>query len=258
MARVKLMSAMAYDLDTYRSEGAADPVLKVFGELPARAQPFAVNRVYKGAQGVYEESMLLLDPDSVVIWEKEPTFIELRGQMFEDLFRDELDADVKIETSEEHSLVFLLGGVDIARIPVFVDAPQSIRSAGVVGDAIETALKKGSILWLSIPQREGGIAHRPAWYVQQGRSVFVIKGGSEQELPALEANDVVDMTIKSKDIKATIAQVQADVRLVPNDTDEFDQIATLGMGTRLNLRDGDGALARWKADCVMVELTPRV
>lgn len=258
MASVKLMSAMAYDAAAYASEGIADPALKVLGELPGTAQRFGVNRVYKGAQGVYEESMLLLDPDSLVIWEKPSTFLELRGQMFEDLFRDEFTEDIKIESPEEHKLVFLLNGAEVGRVPVFVDAPESIRSAGVVGEAIETALKKGSILWLSIPQRDGTVAHRPAWYVQQGRSVFVVKGGDEQELPALEANDVVDMTIKSKDIKTSIAQVQADIRVVPNDSEEFERIATMGLGTRLNLRDGDGALARWKDTCVLVELTPRL
>ncbi|MDX1620905.1 MAG: hypothetical protein R3320_07940 [Nitriliruptorales bacterium] len=258
MPSVKLLSAMAYDLKRYEEEAIADPVIQVYGELPGGAQPFGVNRVYKGAQGVYEEVLLLLDPEGLVIWEQPSRFIELRGEMFEDLFRDRIDADVKIESTDEHELVFLLGNEEIGRIPVFIDAPQSLRSHGVVDEAIETALKKGSILWLTIPQPDGTAAHRPAWYVQQGKKVFVLKGGGEQKLPHLEDCSRVTMTVKSKDIKATIAEVEADVRVVDNDSDEFDKIATMGLGTRLNLRDGEAALDRWKQTCRMVELTPRL
>ena len=49
--------------------------------------------------------------------------------------------------------------------------------------------------------------------------------------------------------------MKADVRVVPNDSDEFEKIATQGMGTRLNLKDGEAALQRWKDTCTMVELT---
>lgn len=256
MARVKLLSAMAYDRQSYEAEGVADPVIRVYGELPATAQAFNVHRVFKGPQGVYEESMLLLDPDGVVIWERDPQLLELRGMMFEDLFRTEIKADIRIDDPGEHHLVFLLDGAESGRIPVFIDAPQSVRTAGVLPEAAEAALKKGSIMWLAIPQLDGSEVSRPAWYVQQGRKVFVIKGGTEQELPNLENSDVVRMTVKSKDVKATIGELAATVRVVDNASDEFDRIAALGMGTRLNLPDGEGALERWRSECVMVELSP--
>lgn len=256
MARVKLLSAMAYDRETYAAEGVADPVIKVYGELPGTARPFDVHRVYQGPQGVYEESLLLLDPEGIVLWEREPQLLELRGMMFEDLFRSQLRTDVRIDDPGEHHLVFLFDGHEVGRIPVFIDAPQSLRTAGVLPEAAETALKKGSVLWLTIPQLDGSELSRPAWYVQQGRKVFVLSGGSEQRLPNLEHNDVVRMTVKSKDVHAAIGELSASVRVVDNASDEFDRIATLGMGTRLNLRDGDGALERWRRECTMVELTP--
>lgn len=256
MSRVNLLSAMAYDRRTYESSQVADPVIKVFGELPATAQDFNVHRVYKGPQGVYEESMLLLDPDGVVLWERDPALIELRGMMFEDLFRNSIKASVQIESPGDHTLVFLLDGSEAGRIPVFIDAPQSVRSAGVLPQATQAALKKGSIMWLTIPQLDGTFVERPAWYVQQGPKVFVVKGGTEQQLPNLENCDYVTMTVKSSDVKAAIASMDASVRVVENTSEEFDKIATLGMGTRLNLPDGDGALERWRRECFMVELTP--
>lgn len=258
MARVKLLSAMAFDVETYESAGTPDPVIKVRGELPSVSQPFSIHRVYKGAQGVYEEVMVLVDPDRVVIWESQPRLIELRGEMFEDLFRRQVSDRIAITSAREHQLVFYLDGDIAGRIPVFIDASESLREQGVLGDAAETALKKGSILWLTIPQQDGTSLSRPAWYVQQGKKLFLIKGGEgEQELPNLEHCDVVRVTVKSKEVKATIGEMDADVRVV-DDEDEFERIATLGMGTRLNLPDGEAALDRWKRTCTMVELTPRV
>lgn len=257
MANVKLMSAMAYDLQTFEEQGAADPVIRVLGELPSESQPFGVNRVYKGAQGVYEEKMLLLDGSDLVIWESDSRFLELRGMMFEDLFRAQVRERIRIDGTDEHTLVFLMDGSESGRIPVFIDAPESLTASGALPDAAEVALKKGSVLWLDIPQLDGSRATRPAWYVQQGDKVFVLKGGDEQQLPNLENCDIVDMIVKSKDINATIGVMKAGVRVVDNDTEEFDRIATLGMGTRLNLRDGDAARERWRETCTMVELSPK-
>lgn len=259
MARVKLLSAMAFDVETYESQGVADPVIRVLGELPASSQPFGLNRIYKGAQGVYEEVVLLVDPEGVVIWERPSRFIELRGEMFEDLFRATVTDRIEITSTREHTLVFLLGGAEAGRVPVFIAAPQSIRAAGADAfqEAAQAALKKGSIVWLTIPQRDGTSVSRAAWYVQQGAKLFVLTGPSEQELPNLEHADVVDVTVKSKDVHATIGQMRAEVRVVDNASEEFDRIANLGMGTRLNLADGEQALERWRERCTLVELTPQ-
>ena len=256
MPRVKLLSAMAYDLASHEETGIVDPVIAVPGELPARSKPFGINRVYRGSQGRYEEVVAIADPDGVVIWESQPRLIELRGQMFEDLFRLRVNERIEITSIQEHALLLYLDGQLTGRVPVFVDAPQSAQAAGVVLDASETALKKGSVCWLTIPQRDGSSVSRPAWYVQQGSKLFVLKGETEQELPGLEDATTVTLTVKSKDVRATIGEMPADVRVV-TDTDEFERIAALGLGNRLNLTDGDRALERWKANCTLVELTPR-
>jgi hypothetical protein len=257
MSRVKLMSAMAFDLVSYEESMVADPVIRVTGELPAGSEPFGINRVYKGPQGRYEEVLAVADPDGRIIWETTPRLIELRGMMFEDLFRREIRDRLEITTPGEHAVLFYLDGELVGRIPVFIDAPGSAKTAGVVLDAAEVALKKGSICWLTIDQPRGGVATRPAWYVQQGSKLFVVKGGSEQELPNLENVETVTISVKSKEQKAALGELIADVRVVESGSDEFERIAGLGVGTRLNLPDGEGALDRWKAECTIVELAPR-
>lgn len=256
MSRVKLMTAMAFDVAAYEETGVSDPVLQVAGELPGPARTFSIHRVYKGAQGVYEEVLALAAPDGEVIWESDPRSIELRGEMFEDLFRRTVTDRVTIGSTAEHTLLFSIDGAIVARIPVFIEAPESVTGAGVLLDAAEVALKKGAICWLTIPQPDGSSLVRPAWYVQQGRKLFVIRGDGEQQLPGLDGAPRVALTVKSKEVKAAIGTMQADVRRVTDD-DEFTRIATLGLGTRLNLPDGEAALERWQRTCEMFEISPR-
>lgn len=256
MARVKLMSAMAFDVASYEETGVSDPVLVVAGELPGAARTFGVHRVYKGPQGVHEEVVALAAPDGTIIWETAPRLIELRGEMFEDLFRRTVTDRVEVASTTEHTMIFALDGEIVGRIPVFIEAPESAASAGVLLDAAETALKKGSICWLTITQPDGSASSRPAWYVQQGKKLFVLRGENEQELPGLDSSRTVTVTVKSKEVKATIGEFTADVRRVTED-EEFERIATLGLGTRLNLPDGEAALERWKLTCELYELSPR-
>jgi hypothetical protein len=252
---VKVLSAVAFDAAQFDETGRADPAVRVLAELPAVTEPFHVNRVYKGAHGRYEEVIALADPSGTVVWESDPRILQLRGEMYEDLFRLRVDAPVTIADAGEHTLLLYLDGQLVGRVPVFVDAPRSLIASGATMDAVETALKKGSIVWLDIPQKGGAVVQRPAWYVQEGRTLYVIKGGREQELPGLEQTDRVTVIVKSKDVKATIAELPAGVRVV-TDAAEFERVATLGMGTRLNLLDGQDALERWRNDSVMVHLTP--
>jgi hypothetical protein len=256
MSRVKLMSAMAFDIATFEETRVSDPVIVVPGELPASPRPFGINLVYKAAQGVYEEVLAIAGPDGTVLWESDPRHIELRGQMFEDLFRRRVTDRVEIASTAEHTLLVLIDGQLVARVPVFIDAPESATGGGVLLDAAEVALKKGSICWLTIPQRGGAALTRPAWYVQQGRSLFVLRGDGEQELPGLDTASTVTLTVKSKEIKAALGTIEADVRAVTDDA-EFTRIATLGLGTRLNLPDGEAALERWARTCELYELSPR-
>ncbi len=269
MSRVRLVSATARHSGTGAGDRPATggaPVsgsatagaLRVLGELPATLQPFTVERVYQGPPGQYEESILLLDPDDVVLWQQPYHGIRLHGETTQAVFSSTLDPQIQLANTAAHRLVFVVGQEEAGRIDVTVAAPQSARSAGVLGDALETALKKGSIVWVGVPQVDGTLVTRPAWYVQQDRSIYVLTGPGEQELPNLAHVSEVQVTVKSKEIKAEIGVVKAAVRVVDNTSDEFDRIATLGMGTRLNLPDGDGALERWRASCVMAELALQV
>jgi hypothetical protein len=118
------------------------------------------------------------------------------------------------------------------------------------------ALKKGSICWLTIPQADGGELVRPAWYVQQGKQLFVLKGRRRTGAagPRVRLHGHHHGQVQGR--QGCHRELTADVRVVTDEA-EFERIAVLGLGTRLNLPDGEGALQRWKDTATIVELSPR-
>ncbi|MGH3443162.1 MAG: hypothetical protein ACRDUY_14200 [Nitriliruptorales bacterium] len=259
MPQVELLSALVFDHETWdEAAGAIDPAIRVRGDLPGYPRAFVVDRVYRAAQGWYDESFALLDPDGEVVHQQDYARISLRGQMFEDRFRDVVRPEAQISGAGDHTMVFLIADRAVGRIPDFIVAPDSTEAAGVLGDALEATLKKSAIVWLQIPQPRGGSVVRPAWFVYRDGRVFVLTGPDEQDLTNIDQAEEVTLIARSKEIRSRIGSVPAAVRIVDRESDEFDEIAQLGLMTRLNLPDGmEAALARWKDSATLVELTPQ-
>lgn len=258
MLNVELLSAVVFDHETWDQEtGNIDPAVVVRGELPSRSRPFVVDRVYRAPAGHYEESFAILAPDGDVVYQHDYARIVLRGEMFEDRYRDVVRTGPVFSSADEHTMVFLVSDVEMGRIPVFVNAPDSAKAAGVIQDVLDSTLKKSAIIWLTIPQPNGGSVTRPAWFVYQGGKVFVLTGPDEQDLTNIDTVETVELTARSKDVRAAVGTVPASVRVVDNSSDEFAQIAEAGLSNRLNLVDGHDALERWRSTCKLVELTPQ-
>ncbi|MFN2557003.1 MAG: hypothetical protein ABR592_09045 [Nitriliruptorales bacterium] len=258
MANVELLSAIVFDRGSWdEAAGTINPAVVVHGELPAEAEPFVVDRVYQGPQGAYDESFVLLDAQGGVVYQHPWGRVTMRGEMFEDRFRDVVHAHVAISSAEEHSLVLLINDFEVGRIPVFIEAPDSAVAAGVLGDVLDATLKKSAVIWLTIPQPQGEPMTKPAWFVYQDDKVYVLTGPAEQDLTAIARAGEVTLTARSKEVRSRIASVPAKVRVVANDSDEFDRVTQIALTTRLNLPDGDAALERWKQTCTLVELSPQ-
>ncbi len=257
--RVRVLSALVFDRESWDEEtGSVNPAIVVRGELPAHARPFVVDRVYRGPQGSYDESFAIVAPDGTVVYQHPYARVPLRGEMYEDRFRDEVKDQVLLTNTDEHALVLLFSEREVGRVPVFIDAPESVTAAGAVSDVVESTLKKSAILWVRIPQPRGGEVTRPAWFVYQGGKVYLLTGPQEQELTNIDRADRVHLIVRSKDVRSQVGDIPAEVRVVENDSEEFDRVAQAGVGTRLNLEDLEGAFERWKATCTMVELTPQL
>jgi hypothetical protein len=258
--RADLRYAVAVDREIFEASSVdpslLDPVIRVQGGMPGTVLPFVVVRDYQGPQGSYTEWFVLTDDDGRERARSQAHRLRLNGQMFEDRFTTVLQG-VQLDDPGEHTLTFFVDDVEVGTIPVFLEAGLGGDPWLAAKETFASAVKKGSILWLTVPQPEGGDHSQPVWFVYQGDKVYVVSGPGEQQVPNLHRAEMVWVTARSKDDRSQVARVPAAVRIVPPGDPMFEKAARAGLGRRLNLPDGDAALERWKQTCVMVELSPR-
>lgn len=271
MARADLHYAMVLDAEIAEASrvdpSLLDPVVRVHGALPGVARPVTVVREYQGPQGAYLERFELRDRNGGVVHRSLLRRLELRGEMFEDRFENQVRG-LELADAEELTAVFAIDDEEVGSVPVFVEAAAGADPYMAAEHAFSAALKKGAIVWLAGPGRKPRLSRRrrhahtgareqPVWYVYEAGSVYVLTGPGEQQVAGLADAREVEVIARSKDVRSRITRVPAAVRVVPGDDPLFDKVARAGLGRRLNLHDGDEALERWRATCVLVELTPR-
>ena len=61
---------------------------------------------------------------------------------------------------------------------------------------------------------------------------------------------------RSKEQQSLVAEVEASARVVPPSDPLYARVAPVLLPRRLNLRDGEAAVDRWRTECTLVELTP--
>jgi hypothetical protein len=218
--------------------------------------PFTVRRSYTGAGGWYVESMALLAPNGDLAWRGDEQPITLRGSSKIDTFSDDLHG-VSVDSSDDHELVFLIGGDEVGRVPVAIldeDPPyESATPTAVLGEA----LKKSTVVWVQVPGQAGtGDKAVPVWFGTLDGRVYVLTGGSEQHIRGLEDTNRVLLTARSKDLQSLLTTVEASARVIPASDPLFNRVVPVLLPRRLNLRDGDAAADRWRKECTLVELTP--
>jgi hypothetical protein len=260
MPRADLRTAFVLDREIYDASRVdptlLDPVVRLEGAPPARARPLVVVREYQGPQGWYIEHFVITDRRGRPVIASRPVRIGLEGQMSSDRFETVVEA-VVFDSDDEHAVTFYLGEDPVGSVPVFVETAVVGDPATAAEETLRKALQKGTIAWLTVPQ-PGGARHTQAvWFVFTDGKVYVLSGPGEQEVPHLAEADEVEITARSKDLRSRVSNVPATARVVLPDDPLFEQVARSGLGRRLNLPDGDGALARWRATCTLVELTPR-
>ena len=261
MLRADLHNALVLDRDIYEASKVdarlLDPVVRVDGGLPGIARPIAVVRDYQGPQGAQVEYFVLADSKGRELVRSQARRIDLRGQMFSDRFVDVVN-HVRIERGDEHVITFFVNDHEVASIPVFVESGMGGDPAVAGKETFNKALSKGAVVWLTVPAAgpKGKPHSQAVWYVWTDGKVYVLDGPTEQQVPGLAQATDVTITARSKDLRSRVSDIPATVAVIPNDSSRFDVIARMGLGRRLNLPDGDGALERWRSNCTLDELTP--
>jgi hypothetical protein len=233
-----------------------------------RVSPFTVQRSYTGAGGWYVEVMSLLAPNGEVAWRGPERSIELRGANKIDIFSDDV-RDARLDSTDDHELVFLLSDGrrtgwmtpirldEVARVPISVLDMDPPAAEGTSTAILAEALKKSTVVWISVPGPNGTGDHGvPAWYGMHDSKVYVLTGGSEQRIPGLTETDRAVLTARSKDLQSRVVDVEASARVVAPGEPLFDTLVAVLLPRRLNLRDGDAAAERWRKESTLVELTP--
>ncbi len=260
MPRADLRNALVLDREIYEASRVdptlLDPVVRVEGALPASARPLVVVRDYQGPQGIYVEHFVIADRRGREIVSSRPRPIRLAGEMFSDRIETTLDG-VILDDFEEHEATFYLGEEAVGSIPVFIEPAADGDPRIAAEETFKKALQKGAVVWLTVPQPGGGQHTQPVWFVYTDGKVYVLTGPTEQQVPHLADVSEIQLAARSKDLRSLVARVTATTRVVPSEDRLFEQVARAGLGKRLNLPDGDGALDRWRANCRLVELTPR-
>ena len=218
------------------------------------AFPFVVWRRLSGPGGMYMDACEIIGPG-----DEEVAFIERKYELDgESIIQDVVD--------EFRDTTFTSGpGAYALRYYVYDDhlvdiSFQVVQSdppyGAVVPGPVDAALSKGTIAWVVVPQSGGGEVTKPIWYGYENGRVYVLTGPGEQDVPGLAGSKHVRMIVRSKDTQSRVGEVACVAQVVAAGG-EWDRIARdVLLGRRLNLRDGEKAVDRWRYDCEIVQLTP--
>lgn len=231
--------------------GAGDVVF--LGPNGTAAFPFVVSRRVSGPGGVYIDAFDITGPDGTTWGPWERSF-EVDGESW--------PLQVVTEIREWHfpgpggyTLRYFEYDDKILDVPFQVlqqDPPYGV----VVPGPIDAALAKSTLCWIEVPQDDGSVKPFGVWYGYDGGRVYVLHGPGEQQVPGLSAAAQVRLIARSKDVGSRIGEMDCTVEILPKNA-EWDRLARdLLVGRRLNLRDGEGAIARWRNECEIAMLTP--
>lgn len=121
--------------------------------------------------------------------------------------------------------------------------------------AIQEAFKKSDIIWVHPDTSTRPI---PCWFVLKDGKAYVLSGERQQIVPGAERIRNARVTARWKGRDASLAEFDAAVRVITARDPEFDEIAELMVGKRQSVTGSvEENVARWKRECVILELTPR-
>ena len=277
MTRADVHYALAIDAEIWEASqidsSLLDPVVRIDG-VPGTTHPFVVVRDYQGPQGVYLEYFTITDPTGAEVYRSVERKVELRGEQFEDRVKTAIPRLV-VDRGDEHQLTFFVDGTEVNSVPMFLEVGEGGDPSVMAEETLSKALGKGAVMWIVIPRkvkvappwkkmrknRPRGLVYEhhqsPAWFVFDKGVVYVFSGPTEQQIEGLEPDTKeVEIVARSKDLRSAVVRTKATVEVVPTDDPRWATAAETGMGKRLNLPDGEGAIDRWRENCTLYALTP--
>ena len=276
MTRADVHYALAIDSEIWEASRVdpelLDPVVRV-DAVPGTTHPFVVVRDYQGPQGMYLEHFTITDPTGRELYRSAERKVELRGEQFEDRMTTRIPRLVT-DRGDEHELTFYVDGDLVNSVPMFLEVGGGGDPTVMAEETLAKALGKGSVMWIVVERAEPvpppwkklrkrphGLVYEkhqsPAWFVLDKGTIYVFSGPTEQVIEGLTPQtEEVEIVARSKDHRSAVVRTTATVEVVPSDDPRWEKAANDGMGKRLNLPDGEGAIDRWRENCTLYALTP--
>ena len=276
MTRADVHYALAIDTEIWEASRVdpdlLDPVVRI-DAVPGTTHPFVVVRDYQGPQGVYLEQFTITDPTGRELFRSTERKVELRGEQFEDRVVTRIPR-LLADRGDEHELAFFVDGDLVNTVPMFLEVGGGGDPSVMAEETLSKALGKGSVMWIVVDRAEAvtpagkktkkrprGLVYTkhqsPAWFIFDKGVVYVFSGPTEQVIDGLTPETKeVEIVARSKDHRSAVVRTAATVEVVPTDDPRWESAATAGIGKRLNLPDGEGAIDRWREKCTLYALTP--
>ncbi|MEE8599548.1 hypothetical protein [Euzebya tangerina] len=275
MTRADVHYALAIDREIWEASRVdpdlLDPVVRV-DAIPGTTHPFVVLRDYQGPQGTYLEYFTLADATGSEIFRSSERKVDLRGEMFQDRVITTIPR-LQLDRGDEHEMSFFVDGDLVNSIPMFLEVGEGGDPSVMAEETLSKALGKGAVMWIQIPKKEKvsrlkkirnrprGLVYdnhqQPVWFIFDSGVIYVFSGPTEQEVDGLTPEtEEVRIVARSKDLRSAVVRTTAKVEVVPTDDPRWTKAAESGIGKRLNLPDGEGAIDRWRENCTLYALTP--
>jgi hypothetical protein len=218
------------------------------------AFPFVIWRRLSGPGGMYMDACEIVAPDGERIELIERKY-ELDG---ESIIQDIVDEvrEATFPAPGAYTVAYYI--YDDHYVDVPFEVVQSDPPYGaIIPGPIDAALSKSTIAWVAVPQEDGTEITKPLWYAYEDGRIYILNGPEEQEIPSLAgASTHVRLIVRSKDVQSKVGEIVCVTQVLEKDA-EWERIAREHLiGRRLNLRDGEKAIERWKGNCEIVMLTP--
>jgi hypothetical protein len=120
---------------------------------------------------------------------------------------------------------------------------------------VEEAAKKSGVIWVR-PLDAAPSSAQAAWHAWLDGAAYVVTGGAEQRLPAIDTATEVVVTVPSKDKGGRLVTWVARPSLVEPGSAQWDAAVPVLHAKRLNAPDGEAQPARWARESRVIRLEP--
>lgn len=119
----------------------------------------------------------------------------------------------------------------------------------------DEAMKKSGLIWV---EPAADLPAQAVWHVWVEGRAYVLTGPGEQPDPGLVPGQPARVIVRSKDNAHRLVSFAAEVATVSETEDDWGPATAALAAGRLNLRDAEGAPARWSTDAAttIYRLTP--